>query len=142
MKTLALAAVLLGAPCAAHADALRHAALAVLLVRENPSAEGRRGALDLAFDASVPRAGDAEAVVDGGAGPRRSWFPKKRLWGPERPAFRMPALPPAPASDGFGDAAVRALGAALAPWRRLADSAWSGAWAGLVSVGRADQHGR
>lgn len=142
MKTLALAALLLGAPRAAHADALHHAALAVLLVRENPSADGRRGALDLVFDASVPRSGEAEAVVDGGVGPRRSWFPKKRPWGPERQAFRMPELPPAAACDGLRDMAGRALGAALAPWRRLADSVWGGAWTGMVTVGRADQHGR
>lgn len=112
------------------------------MVRENPSAEGRRIALDLAFDASAPRSSGAEAVVDSGSGPRRSWFPKKNRFGPERPAFRMPALPPAMASADLGDAAVKALGAALAPWRRLADAAWTGAWTGMVSVGLAGQQGR
>ena len=142
MKTMALALLLLGAPAAAHADALRHAALAVLLVRENPSAEGRRIALDLAFDASAPRSSGAEAVVDVGSGPRRSWFPRKKPLGPERPAFRMPALPPAAAQAGLGDMAANALGAALAPWRSIADAAWTGAWTGMVSVGLAGRQGR
>lgn len=113
----------------------------MLLVRENPSADGRRQALDLAFDAAAPRQDGPDAVVDAGVGRRRNWFPKRRRWDEDRPAFRMPELRPMEAGSGFGAGAVRALGAALAPWRRLADAAWNGAWTGMVSVGLADRHG-
>lgn len=131
-----MAVLLLCAPGAARADVLRHAALTVLLVRENPTAEGRRVALDAAFDAAL-RAPEASAVPGGSFGPRRAWFPK-RLAALEEDAarLRVPALPAAPPETTLLEETGSALRAALTPWRQLADAACGAAWS-LVKVGLA-----
>ncbi|MBI3297631.1 MAG: hypothetical protein HYZ75_05675 [Elusimicrobia bacterium] len=138
MREMGLAVLLLAAPAAARADALRHAALAALLVRENPSDPGRRAALDVAFDAMALRPAGAEAVAAGFGGRRRNWFPKRAALAAERAVLRMPALPSATPVDSVSARTETALRAALAPWRALADAAWGGAWAGMVRVGLAE----
>lgn len=138
MQRLVIAALILAAPTAAKADALRHAALAALLARQNPSDTGRRAALDAAFDAVPMRPGEAEAVPGSSGGRRRNWFPKRAALQEERAAMRMPELPSRAAPESIAQLAGTALRAALAPWRALADAAWGGAWTGMVSVGLAE----
>lgn len=127
---------------AAGAGALREASLASLLVRENPGEQGRRAALDLAFDAARPGSGGPEAVAGPLGGTRRNWFHRKPQDLPADAApLKIPELPRAAAPAGFFGRAAAALGAALTPWRALADAAWGGTWTGMVSVGVAE-HGR
>lgn len=139
---LVLAALLLASGVPARAGALRHAALAVMTVRENPTAEGRRAALDVAFDAAEPVVGGADELPRLDGGPRRNWFHRKPHALPaEQTRLRVPDLPAAAAPTGFVDRAAAAFGAAFAPWRALADAAWGGTWTGMVAVGLAgEQH--
>lgn len=123
----------------AHAGALRDAALAVMTVRENPGELGRRAALDVAFDASHATVGAEEGVPEFASGRRKNWFHRKPGSLPrEEGRLRVPELAAAPRPTGFAERAAAALGAALAPWRSLADAAWGGAWTGMVMVGRAE----
>ncbi|TBR23386.1 hypothetical protein EPO15_06115 [bacterium] len=134
---LLLAALLAATAVPARAGALRHAALAMLSVRENPTAEGRRAALDVAFDAADDAVGAGDAVPASVAGPRRTWFPRKGKAAPAGEArLRVPELPAAPVPTGLLDRAATALGAAFAPWRALAEAAWGGTWSGMVAVGQ------
>lgn len=140
--TLASLLLALSAVPAAGAGALREAALASMSVRENPGEQGRRAALDLTFDAARPGQGDPDAVAGPLGGKRRNWFHRKpQDLPPEAARLKVPELPRAAAPSGFFGRAAAALGAALAPWRALADAAWGGAWTGMVSVGVAE-HGR
>lgn len=141
LPSLLIALSVLPGP-AAGAGALREAALASLSVRENPGEQGRRAALDLTFDAARPGPGGPEAVAGPAGGKRRNWFYRKPQDLPADTArLKVPELPRAAVPSGFIGRAAAALGAALAPWRALADAAWGGAWTGTVSVGLAE-HGR
>lgn len=137
----ALAAVLLalGAAAPARAGALRHAAQAVLLVRENPAEEGRRAALGAAFDAAALTVDAEDGAPTLARGPHKNWFHRKpQALPPEGRRLEIPELPAAPAPAGLGARAAAALGAAFAPWRALAEAAWSGTWTGMVAVGLAE----
>jgi hypothetical protein len=134
---LGLLALLCMGSSPAGADVLRHAALTALLVRENPSAEGRRAALDAAFDAAALRPAEAAPVAGDDRSRRRNWFPKRLSLEAEAARLRMPELPPLPSCEGFVEKAALSLRAALAPWRALADAAWGGSWGGMVSLGLA-----
>lgn len=135
MRKLGLIALLLVAPAAARADALRHAALAALLIRQNPSDAGRRTALDASFDAALIRGAQAETVPGAINSRRRNWFPKLAALEGEHARLQIPELPSLPVPSSMAQRAGTALRAALAPWRALADAAWGGAWTGMVSVG-------
>lgn len=138
MRALVLAALFFAAPSAVKADALRHAALAALLIRQNPSDTQRRATLGAAFDADLIRPGEPEAVPGTTNGRRHNWFPKRLALEAERVTLQMPELPARTVDPSLARQAETALRAALAPWRALADAAWGGAWTGMVSVGLAE----
>lgn len=145
---LALAALVLtlsaveGLVQPARASALRDAAQAVIMAREQPADEGRRAALSLAFDAARPTVTAEAGLPTLALGPRRNWFHRKPQALPrEESRLSIPELPAVAGPTGFSDRAVAALSAAFAPWRALADAAWGGTWGGMVAVGLAEtQH--
>lgn len=123
----------------ARAGALRDAAQAVMMARENPAEEGRRAALSLAFDAARPTVTAEAGIPTLALVPRRNWFHRKPQALPqEESRLAIPELPAVAAPTGFRDRAAAALSAAFAPWRALADAAWGGTWGGMVAVGLAE----